>query len=121
MPRGDGTGPLGLGPITGRAAGFSSGYAVPEFANPLGGLRFCGRERGRRFGRGFGYAAPVATAYPVFRAPEVIPGVHFPPAAASVEAEMNALKAQAEQLKQTLEKITRRLEEMEGVKNESTE
>jgi len=26
MPRGDGTGPWGLGPMTGRAAGYCAGY-----------------------------------------------------------------------------------------------
>ena len=26
MPRGDGTGPMGMGPMTGRAAGFCAGY-----------------------------------------------------------------------------------------------
>jgi hypothetical protein len=29
MPRGDGTGPGGLGPMTGRAAGFCAGYPAP--------------------------------------------------------------------------------------------
>jgi hypothetical protein len=35
MPRGDGTGPAGIGPMTGRAAGFYAGYSVPGFANPV--------------------------------------------------------------------------------------
>jgi len=34
MPLGDGTGPLGLGPMTGRAAGFCAGYPVPGYMNP---------------------------------------------------------------------------------------
>ncbi|HHY81012.1 MAG TPA: DUF5320 domain-containing protein, partial [Thermoanaerobacter sp.] len=29
MPRGDGTGPMGLGPRTGRGLGYCSGYNVP--------------------------------------------------------------------------------------------
>jgi hypothetical protein len=37
MPRGDGTGPAGLGSMTGRAAGFCAGYGVPGFMNPYGG------------------------------------------------------------------------------------
>ncbi|MBN1835246.1 MAG: DUF5320 family protein [Spirochaetales bacterium] len=36
MPRGDGTGPAGMGPMTGRAAGFCAGYGVPGFMNPYG-------------------------------------------------------------------------------------
>ena len=34
MPFGDGTGPAGLGPMTGRAAGFCAGYPVPGYMNP---------------------------------------------------------------------------------------
>ncbi len=34
MPRGDGTGPMGLGPMTGRRAGYCAGYGRPGYANP---------------------------------------------------------------------------------------
>jgi hypothetical protein len=46
MPGGDGTGPFGAGPKTGRAMGFCAGYNNAGFAY----------GRGRRFsiGRGFG-------------------------------------------------------------------
>jgi hypothetical protein len=37
MPRGDGTGPAGLGPMTGRVAGFCAGYSVPGYMNPVAG------------------------------------------------------------------------------------
>jgi len=37
MPRGDRTGPAGLGPMTGRAAGFCAGYPVPGYMNPATG------------------------------------------------------------------------------------
>ena len=71
MPRGDGTGPAGMGPMTGRAAGFCAGYPAPGYANPMPGRRFGygmvsrfgwlfgrgrGWGRGRGFGRGFGRA-----------------------------------------------------------------
>lgn len=49
MPRGDRTGPMGQGPMTGRAAGFCAGYEAPGFVNAGGG-------RGMRRGRGFGGA-----------------------------------------------------------------
>jgi hypothetical protein len=50
VPRGDGTGPMGMGPMTGRAAGYCAGYPMPGFMNPYGG---------RSFGRGYApYAAP---------------------------------------------------------------
>ncbi|NOZ64150.1 MAG: DUF5320 domain-containing protein [Caldiserica bacterium] len=69
MPRGDGTGPMGLGPMTGRAAGFCAGYPVPGFMNPVGGRLGLGLGRGFRrrrlpyFGRGWGvYPWPGYTA-----------------------------------------------------------
>ena len=40
MPRGDRTGPAGLGPMTGRAAGFCAGYPVPGYMNPVGARGF---------------------------------------------------------------------------------
>ena len=52
MPGGDRTGPWGLGPRTGRAAGYCAGYNIPGYAN-LRYSRGFGRGRGRGFGRGF--------------------------------------------------------------------
>ena len=34
MPYGDRTGPMGLGPMTGRGMGFCTGYNSPGYANP---------------------------------------------------------------------------------------
>ena len=52
MPRGNGTGPMGMGPMTGRAAGYCAGYPVPGFMNPTMGRGY--RGRGIGFGRGRG-------------------------------------------------------------------
>jgi hypothetical protein len=49
MPRGDRTGPMGMGPRSGRAAGYCGGFDWPGYASP--GL---GRGRGMGFGRGGG-------------------------------------------------------------------
>ena len=49
MPFGDGTGPQGMGPMTGRGAGYCSGSNQPGFANPTPlGRRFAawGGRRG---------------------------------------------------------------------------
>jgi len=59
MPFGDGTGPLGLGPKTGRAAGFCAGFGRPGFANPMPGYPYSHGYAGLapvrlRWGRGFG-------------------------------------------------------------------
>jgi len=37
MPGGDGSGPAGMGPMTGRAAGYCAGYPVPGYMNPVPG------------------------------------------------------------------------------------
>ncbi|HHU50608.1 MAG TPA: DUF5320 domain-containing protein [Firmicutes bacterium] len=55
MPRGDCTGPRGMGPMTGRAAGYCAGYPLPGCANSLPGFGMglglgCGRGRGRMGG-----------------------------------------------------------------------
>lgn len=57
MPGGDRTGPMGLGPMTGRAAGICAGYQNPGFANPIPGF-------GRGRGRGFYPYANADQAYP---------------------------------------------------------
>ncbi|NLY71367.1 MAG: DUF5320 domain-containing protein [Clostridiales bacterium] len=53
MPRGDGTGPLGLGPMTGRGAGYCAGFRVSRFLNPVGLRRGLGLGLGLRRGRAF--------------------------------------------------------------------
>jgi hypothetical protein len=50
MPRGDGTGPQGLGSMTGRAAGYCGGSGTPGYANAAPGRPF-----GGGFGRGLGF------------------------------------------------------------------
>ena len=72
MPRGDGTGPAGMGPMTGRAAGYCAGYGVPGYMNPVMG----------RFGYGRAAMAPAMApaawgAYPG----TVAPGAYGYPAA----------------------------------------
>lgn len=47
MPRGDRTGPAGLGPVTGRRAGYCAGYGMPGYTNNAVGS-------GRGFGSGYG-------------------------------------------------------------------
>ena len=40
MPVGNGTGPFGLGPMTGRQAGYCAGYSLPGYMNPIPGRGF---------------------------------------------------------------------------------
>ena len=55
MPTGDGTGPQGEGPMTGRRLGYCAGYSTPGFMNQGFGRGGFGRGRGRGFGRGRGW------------------------------------------------------------------
>lgn len=67
MPFGDGTGPRGMGPMTGRGAGFCAGFGAPGFANPIlgGGMwRGTGMRMGRGMGRGRGMGWRGPYAYP---------------------------------------------------------
>lgn len=68
MPGGDRTGPLGMGPMTGRALGNCTGHAnrgrmnyAPERC--YGGWGRGGRWGGRGRDRGFGWFTPAPYAY----------------------------------------------------------
>ena len=50
MPAGNGTGPLGFGPMTGRAAGYCAGYPVPGYMNPIPGGGFWNRPVAGAYG-----------------------------------------------------------------------
>ena len=113
MPGGDGTGPGGMGPMTGRGAGYCAGYSVPGFTNRGYGFGF-GRGmgfgfRGGRGGRwgapyaGYGYGVPQPTPY---AAPYGV--------APTPQQEMDVLKGQAKNLEGALEEINKRLAELEA-------
>src|SRR5690554_1072339 len=61
MPRGNGRGPCGMGPMTGRGAGFCAGYGAPGYVSPMayGGGYGRGWGRGRR---GYGWMGPAVAA-----------------------------------------------------------
>lgn len=102
MPWGDGTGPLGFGPMTGRGAGFCAGFGVPGYANPYVFGRGRGRRRWWRPGWGrFAFVPPRFYAGPAF-----VPGP-------APEAEAEFLKEQAKFLEEELEAIKGRLAELE--------
>ena len=127
MPRGDGTGPMGMGPMTGRAAGYCAGFGMPGYANPAPGRGYgMGFGRGRGFGgRGFGGGGRgwrnrfYATGQPGWARAGAYPApypVEFPQA--DPEAEKQALKAQADALQSELEFIKKRLAEVEAKASE---
>ncbi|KUK99368.1 MAG: hypothetical protein XE08_0063 [Parcubacteria bacterium 32_520] len=117
MPRGDGTGPMGLGPMTGRAAGYCAGYPVPGFMNPYGGrlgLGFgYGRGLGRGYGRGFGraYSYSYPNPYPITPLPTVYGGGFYPPGI-EPKQETEILTEEAKALRKQLEEIDKRISEL---------
>lgn len=52
MPRGNGTGPMGMGPRTGRGIGNCEGFEMPGYANPVGFARGYGGGFANGLGRG---------------------------------------------------------------------
>jgi len=116
MPGGDGTGPGGMGPMTGRAAGYCAGYSAPGYMNPIAGRgRFGyglglgggrGFGRGRGLGRGFGWrGAAYGGGYPY--ATEITP-----------QQETDMLKEQSKAIGEELEAINKRISELKSVAKE---
>jgi hypothetical protein len=113
MPRGERTGPMGFGPVTGRGAGYCGGAGVPGSLSAA---------RGRGGGRGWRHWAH-ATGLPGWaRAGMGVPGwgaAPFPPMApvaptTSGEAEVDALRAQAGHLEQALHLLRKKIQKLEG-------
>ncbi len=100
MPRGDRTGPTGMGPMTGRRMGICAGYPEQDFRsyNPM-----YGRGRGRRFGRGFGgYWG-------------------YPPQSFTPQNEVAYLENMAQEINEDLEQVKSRLKELKKSKEQSGE
>lgn len=114
MPRGNGSGPNGFGPMTGRAAGFCAGHGMPGFANQGSGrgLGF-GYCRGRGFGRGMGSGRGPGRGLGFFGPAEANPAAGFHPESpvSNPEREKAVLSARAEYLEKELAAIRERLEE----------
>ncbi len=118
MPGGDGTGPLGQGSMTGRAAGYCAGFGVPGFANPgpragMGfrrGFRYFGRGRG--FGRGMwfgrGYWGWPGTYVPVMYQTQPVEQY----GQATVDNEKQILEEQAANLENQLKQIKDRIDQL---------
>ena len=109
MPRGDGTGPAGMGPMTGRGAGYCAGSATPGFANP-------GFGRGMAWGRGAGFGMGMG-----WRRGSAYTGMPYAPmapyfAAPSPQDELEMLRSQAELLKSQIDNVNRRISELEASK-----
>jgi hypothetical protein len=125
MPAGDGTGPTGMGPRTGRGMGYCGGYDAPGWAHWGPGRRFYGRGRrggygplpyygrGGAGGRGWRHWYH-ATGLPRWARwgtpPTWVEGPDYGPPPREQEIEM--LKDQAEWLSEQLETINQRMDEL---------
>lgn len=106
MPAGDGTGPMGMGPKTGRAAGFCTGSNVTGDAKPGSQFRLGLRYRGGRgWRRGFGAAGGRGW---MRRDANTVAG-----SAPDPQWEKRVLMDQAAALKAEIEEIEKRLHELD--------
>jgi len=114
MPGGDRTGPGGMGPMTGRAAGYCAGYSMPGYANPVGGRGYGGWGRGGGFGRGRGFGRGFGWAGATYGYPTRGTATNLYPYAAqmSPEQEVNALKQDAQYLQDSLAEVKKRMEQL---------
>ncbi|NOZ20162.1 MAG: DUF5320 domain-containing protein [Planctomycetes bacterium] len=126
MPGGDGTGPRGMGPMTGRAAGYCAGYPVPGFMNPVGGRLGMGFGRGVGGGRGrrnwfYATGLPGWARYGMMPAwgGQAPSGGFVPPIAAPVapraskKQQVDVLRGQAEYFEDVLDGIKEQIQKLE--------
>ena len=117
MPAGDGTGPRGVGPMTGRGAGYCAGTEAPGYATAP--VRGCGLGwgRGMAWGRGGGWGRgffrPPFRMRPAFGGPVGPVGAQAPYAEPTRAQEAQYLKQQAEYLQGELDAISQRVSELE--------
>ena len=106
MPRGDRTGPMGMGPMTGRGLGYCAGFAGPGFT----------RGGGRGMGRGMGFGGRGwrnwfhATGLPGWMRAS---GAGMPMGAPDPGTEKEMLQGQMQALQAELEALQNRLNDLE--------
>ncbi len=110
MPGGNRTGPLGMGPMTGRRAGYCAGFAAPGYANSFG--RHGGIGWGGRGHRHWFYASGVPgwARFGNLPGQPSAPGVSY---ASAGPQEIDVLRQQAEWLKEQLDVVGKRISELE--------
>jgi hypothetical protein len=114
MPRGDSTGPMGMGPMTGRAAGYCTGFGMPGYTNNAGGRGFgMGFGRGAGFGgRGGGFGRRNRFFATGMTGRARFGNFAAPFQQADPETEKQTLQRQADLLQSEMEAIRQRLDEL---------
>jgi len=124
MPRGDGTGPMGQGPMTGRVMGYCTGYGFPGYTNYVAGRGLAGRFARRGCGfRNMYYATGLpgwqraAAGMPAFgRWPNANMQAVQPTSeqeAGMLKEEIKAVEAERTALAKETEELKKRLSELE--------
>jgi len=119
MPRGNGTGPNGMGPMTGRGAGYCGGGGAPGFVTGGAGLGFgrgCGGRGGQRgrHGRRNMFNATGLTGRQR-AAMEAVP----PPTASdtpTADLEKQSLESEVQVMQSQLDAMKQRLTDLEAEK-----
>ena len=111
MPGGDGRGPAGVGPRSGRGLGYCNGYDSPGFTKPGPGMgrgfrRGYGPGRGMRRGR---FAGQARGGYAPNYGPNFNPQTEY-----TKENEIDDLKNYAKNMKRELEDVMERIEALEN-------
>ena len=102
MPGGDRRGPAGYGPRTGRGLGYCSGYDSPGFTKPGPGMgRGFRRGPSRGMRRGFNFGFARGGYVPNYREEDY-----------SKEDEIRELSEYAKDMKNELDEILNRIEEL---------
>ena len=117
MPRGDRTGPRGMGPLTGRRAGYCAGYDQPGYANPGPGYGYgygMGGGRGRGWHHRHWFRATGVPGWARFGAPPAWgdPWGAPPTREELREQETEALRQEAEWIEDRLGAIRERLDDL---------
>lgn len=121
MPRFDGTGPRGEGPMTGGARGYCNPAftgSVPAYGLARGFRRGSGSGYGLRrgYGRGFGrqgaYYPPIRSDFPPYNP------YYDQPHAMSRKDDINTLKDKASFLNDELNNVNKRIEDLESRSSE---
>lgn len=113
MPYGDGTGPMGAGPQTGRGAGFCAGFRVPGFMNrPWFGRGFLGNSGWiGRGGRGWRHWFRATGLPGWMRAGQMNAA---PVAAPVAQSELANLEQECRQVEEYLKQLHNRMEALKS-------
>ncbi len=119
MPFGDKTGPVGMGPMTGRGAGYCSGFASPGYSNS-GGRRGGGMGMKRGGGRGHRnmYFATGQTGWQRTGFNPEVENAQAAPEKMDPDIELEMLTSQTASLEKTLKSINKRISELKENKQD---